>query len=212
MMEFCVGCWVQQSCGWGWCTPRLVREENQQVPGSNPRRSVCVSLGVLLVLGGGVAQLSCKLTAILLHLSQELDREACATILGSISDILAYLFLPPTALMAQYLLQNEVTEVNPQTQPALSWMSCPVMDVPGGRAESLNKTGLTHPPQSICNSVFLPWRVNPHLALHLTSPSPPETRDPILCLHLRTCSTTLPSASIASPNYIGVSTDGSVTG
>lgn len=25
--------------------------------------------------------------------------------------------------MAQYLLQNEVTEVNPQTQPALSWMS-----------------------------------------------------------------------------------------
>lgn len=62
MMEFRVGCWVQRSFGRGWCSPRLVREENQQVQGSNPRRSVCVPLGLLLVLGGGVAQVSCKLS------------------------------------------------------------------------------------------------------------------------------------------------------
>lgn len=146
MMEFHVGCWVQRSFGRGWCSPRLVREENQQVQGSNPRRSVCVPLRVLLVLGGGWPRLIVN-SAILLRPSQGLGREACATMLGCISDILAYLFLPPTALMAQYLLQNEVTEVSPQAQ----LVSCPVMDVSGGRAGSLNKTGPMRPPQSIRN-------------------------------------------------------------
>lgn len=97
----------------------------------------------------GVAQVSCKLRAILLLPSQGLGGETCATILDCISNILTYLFLPPTALMAQYLLQNEVTEVNPQTQPALSWMS---QVEEQGVLTSLDPRV---PPQSICNSVFL---------------------------------------------------------
>lgn len=201
MMEFRVGCWVQRSFGQGWCSPRLVREENQQVQGSNPRRSVCVPLRVLLVLGGGWPRLVVN-SAILLRPSQGLGREACATMLGCISDILAYLFLPPTALMAQYLLQNEVTEVSPQAQ----LVSCPVMDVPVEEQGVLTRLDPCVP-HSQYVTLSSSRRVNPHLALHLTSPSPQETRNP-----MRTRSTTLPSASIASPDCIGVSTDASATG